>query len=258
MPHRGTHSRGYLPHRDYHDSIQAITFRLADSLPRHVIDQWNRELRESLASTDEQLAKKAAIELHRRIARYEDASHGACHLREPEIASIVVEKLKSGHPADYRLIDWCVMPNHVHALIRLTGDKPLGEIVQAWKGGSAIRINRLLSRKGRFWARDFHDRFIRNEKHFHNACRYIHQNPVKAGLCGNPEDWPHSSIGSGWNPVQWGPRPICPYSIPCLAANSAAAASSLFFHSRWMFRSSWSRSLPSGRVIAHWAAASGS
>ncbi|WP_198146030.1 hypothetical protein [Desulfonatronovibrio magnus] len=44
-----------------------------------------------------------------------------------------------------------------------------------------------------FWMRDYWDRYIRNEEHFHAAINYIHQNPVKAGLCGNPQDWRWSS-----------------------------------------------------------------
>ena len=41
---KGHHQRGYLPHRDYGGALQAITFRLADSLPVHVVEKWKEEL----------------------------------------------------------------------------------------------------------------------------------------------------------------------------------------------------------------------
>ena len=37
--------------------------------------------------------------------------------------------------------------------------------------------------------REYWDRFIRDKKHFDNVVEYINNNPVKAGLCLNKEDW---------------------------------------------------------------------
>ena len=48
-------------------------------------------------------------------------------------------------------------------------------------------------REGHFWMREYWDRYIRDEKHFHNVVDYIQGNPVKAGLCREPHDWPWSS-----------------------------------------------------------------
>ena len=200
MPHKGTYSRGYLPHRDYPGALQAITFRLADSVPAKVIASWRSELSALLESADTKTADQAIRELHHRISRYEDTGHGACHLRNPEVAAILQNKLISSHLERYQLLAWCIMPNHVHVMIREIENHPLGIVVQGWKGGSAIEINRMLGRSGRLWNPDFHDRFIRDESHFYRCLSYIHQNPVKAGLCKAPEDWPFSSIGCGWDP----------------------------------------------------------
>ncbi len=204
MEHKGTYSRGYLPHRDYPDSTQAITFRLADSVPKKVISDWKEELSVLLNSPEKEISDRASSELHRRIAKFEDAGHGACLLRKPEVATILQDKLISSHPHDYKLLAWCIMPNHVHVLVRLVKDHPLPVIVKQWKGGSAIQINRLLNQTGTLWQPDFYDRFIRDEAHFYRALNYIHQNPVKAGLCQTPEDWPFSSIGIQWKPSERG------------------------------------------------------
>lgn len=199
MEPKGHHQRGYLPHRDYAGALQAITFREADSLPAHVIDKWKQELKSLLDSPDDDTKANATKELHRRIARYEDAGHGNCHLRQPAIAGIVQDRLIEGHGAAYHLIAWCVMPNHVHVLIRQGDNASLGKIVRSWKGRSARLINLALQRKGSLWEIDYFDRAIRDQDHYWRAIAYIHRNPVKAGLVKDSADWPFSSKGQNWS-----------------------------------------------------------
>ena len=90
------------------------------------------------------------------------------------------------------------MPNHVHVLIRLNEGASLSKVVQKWKGGTSIKINRSLGRKGPVWEADYYDRYIRDNEHLQDAMHYIHQNPVRAGLCKEATDWPFSSAGAGW------------------------------------------------------------
>ncbi len=190
---RGIHSRGYLPHWDFAKSVQAITFRLADSVPGKVIQSWKRELA-SIAD-----GKQRQKQLHRLIAQYEDAGNGDAILAEPACASMVQNKLVESHTVSYKLIAWVVMPNHVHVMARLFEGVSLTPVVQKWKGASAIEINRHLRRSGKVWEADYYDRFIRDENHLHDAIAYIRNNPVKAGLCAKPEDWPFSSAGVSWS-----------------------------------------------------------
>lgn len=190
---KGIYNRGYLPHWDFKGSLQAITFRLADSIPRSVILHWKQEI---TAIHDNKARQK---ELHRRIARYEDAGHGCSVLRQRECAAVLQDILMQHHPERYRLIEWCIMPNHVLVLIKLVGSSSLGTVIQSWKGASACKINRILGQTGTQWQRDYHDRFVRDMDHYHNCRAYIRNNPVKAGLCDKPEDWPFSSAGTGWS-----------------------------------------------------------
>ncbi|MCF7731900.1 MAG: transposase [Akkermansiaceae bacterium] len=191
---RGIYDRGYLRHWDLPGSSQAITFRLADSVPVKVIKEWRREL---AALPDEKVRHR---ELHRRVARYEDSGHGASYLRIPECGKIVCDCLTAGHPSRYRLIEWCVMSNHVHVLCKLDQGESMAEIVGGWKGASAVRINRVVAREGTLWLREYYDRYVRDLDHFNECRAYIRNNPVKAGLCEKPEDWQFSSAGCGWNP----------------------------------------------------------
>jgi len=121
--HRASYSRSYLPHFDAAYIAQGLTFRLADSVPRSVIQRWREEIDLSeVLETDEARYE----ELQRRIAHYEDAGFGECHLRCPEIATLVCQALLRFHRQRYRLREWCVMPNHVHVLVNLFKGFPLG------------------------------------------------------------------------------------------------------------------------------------
>ncbi len=184
--HRGWHSRGYIPHFDSGGLVQSVSFRLADSVPQDLLRRWRAELR----------GDDRAAELRERIARYEDAGHGACHLRRPGIARLVQDALQHADGDRYRLLAWCVMPNHVHTLIEQMPGSRLADIVQSWKSFTAKGANRLLGREGPFWARDYFDRYIRDENHFETARNYVHENPAKAGLCEDAADWPWSSLGA--------------------------------------------------------------
>jgi len=53
--------------------------------------------------------------------------------------------------------------------------------MQRIKGGSAKMINELLGRRGPFWARDYYDKAIRDERHFDVVYQYIKNNPLKLG-----------------------------------------------------------------------------
>ena len=82
----GWHSRGYLPHFDGRAIPQFITLHLADSIPREVIERWQRELRQ-LEEKQEQIV------LQRRIERYLDQGYRKCFLKDQRIAKIVQDSL---------------------------------------------------------------------------------------------------------------------------------------------------------------------
>jgi hypothetical protein len=85
--HKGWHSRGYLPHFDSAESIQFITFRLADSLPRAMLAGLRRQ-DASLQQLDQEL----------------DTGLGECWLLQPEIASLVESALFHFDHERYRLL----------------------------------------------------------------------------------------------------------------------------------------------------------
>ena len=104
----------------------------------------------------------------------------------------IAHKMWSGLTKVFRNIvldQFIIMPNHVHVLIATNAQFELGRIVRSWKAYSAAKINALLGRRGRLWAADYFDRYVRDQAHFETTKRYIEMNPVAAGLCDAPKDW---------------------------------------------------------------------
>ncbi len=189
MPDNNTdyHCRNYLPHIERR-RFQMITFRLYDSLPAHVVQQWKERIETD--KSDKTEAKRRLLVL---IDNYEDAGYGSCLLREERVAIIVKDALHYFEGDRYRLLAWCIMPNHVHVLIEQLSNVPLSTILHSWRSYTSKRINELLDRSGKVWMSEYFDRYIRDSKHFDSAVRYIHNNPVNAGLCAIQSQYPWSS-----------------------------------------------------------------
>ena len=193
------YSRGYLPHRDATGLLQAVTFRLADSLPQEKLERLEEELR-GLPET------LRGAERRQRIEQWLDAGMGCCALRHPEMASQMRDALRHFDSQRYRLIAWCIMPNHVHVLMETFA--PIARIVQGWKSVTARwalaqneKLGLGIPDSKHLWMRDYWDRFIRNDGHFESVVLYIHQNPVHAGLSERAEDWRWSSAGNAGVPI---------------------------------------------------------
>lgn len=178
------HSRGYLPHFDQDGFTQFVTFRLADSVPQLVLDRWHTKLKSGEISD---------AGVRRRIEYYLDQNYGESWLRAPEIANILQETLLKWDGERYRLISWVIMPNHGHILFSPFEGHRVSDIMHSIKSFTAHFANDLLKRKGRFWAKEYFDRYIRDQRHFANTLAYIENNPVKAKLCKLPCEWPYSS-----------------------------------------------------------------
>ena len=103
------------------------------------------------------------------------------------------ERTTAEHRAE--AMAYVVMPDHVHAVLQPLNGATIGEVVKFLKrvSGNAIRK---LGHSGRTWEARFYDRVIRGDVELTNAVRYTHWNPVRAGLCDAPEDWPWSTAGN--------------------------------------------------------------
>jgi REP element-mobilizing transposase RayT len=180
------HSRGYLPHWEAGEVAQSMIFRLADSLPRIALERLHDDLKR-MPENDQTMKRRIRIE------EALDQGRGSAVLSNPDIGEIVETALLHFDVQRYRLHAWCVMPNHVHALITPLADWTLSAITHSWKSFTSKKANALLGKQGAFWAPEYYDRAIRDNAHYTTAVDYIAKNPVKAKLCARPEDWRFSS-----------------------------------------------------------------
>jgi REP element-mobilizing transposase RayT len=180
------HTGSRLPHWQQEGAVYFVTFRLADSIPSRLLDQWENERAAWLKVHPEPWTNETEREYHQRfsggIERWLDAGHGACFLRRRDCAQIVAETLRHFEGERVVMISFVVMPNHVHALFVQNPEWPLEKLTQSWKRFAARQINKVLDRSGNFWQRNYFDRLIRDEKHFRNCVRYVRRNPEKASL----------------------------------------------------------------------------
>jgi len=181
-------NRGRLPHWEKEEGLYFITFHLADSLPHSVLAKIaeRHQILSTAKQSDanllpEQKALLAAY-CHARIEEYFDRGAGSCPFLDMRIAGAMAAALRFREGQHYRLFAWCVMPNHVHVVVRLFPGQELARIVKTWKNFSAKAANQVLGRKGRFWQREYYDRLIRNGDELDRAIRYVVENSTKAGL----------------------------------------------------------------------------
>ncbi|MGM0396432.1 MAG: transposase [Bacillota bacterium] len=93
---------------------------------------------------------------------------------------------------EVRVVGFCIMDNHVHLIIK----GKLEDIAASMKRintSFAMRINRSLDRVGHVFQDRYKSEIINNEAHLISAVRYVHNNPVNAGITKNPQQYDWSS-----------------------------------------------------------------
>ena len=69
-------------------------------------------------------------------------------------------------------------------------EQKLSKVMQRWKSSSKQRLNRA-GEDGAVWQDEFFDRLLRSDESLTDKWRYVEMNPVRAGLCECPEDYPY-------------------------------------------------------------------
>jgi REP element-mobilizing transposase RayT len=170
-----------------------MTYRCADSLPANVLSQLAAERdaieRSLITGTRPPNATEAATisKLYGfRLDSYLDRGYGACSLRDERVAHAVLENWMHFDTLRYQLFAWCVMPNHVHLVLRVFEGITIDRLFHSWKSYTSNVANRILGREGPFWQREYHDRIIRDEREFADTVAYVVRNPDSVGLA----PWP--------------------------------------------------------------------
>lgn len=91
-----------------------------------------------------------------------------------------------------RVLAYCWMTNHVHAIVQVA-DRPLGRIVQLLASRYARRYQRRIPTTGHLFERRYRARLITDISYLLQATRYIHLNPMEAGMVTDPAAYPWAS-----------------------------------------------------------------
>jgi putative transposase len=67
-------------------------------------------------------------------------------------------------------------------------EQSLSDFVRAWKSCVVLRSRRV-GVACEIWQREFHDRLLRSDEKLDEKWEYVRQNPVRAGLCREPEEY---------------------------------------------------------------------
>jgi len=176
----------HLPHWHQPGVYCSVTWRMGDSLPREVLEEWTAERDAWLRAHPEPWTEAIELEYFDRFSRRMDkwlaAGKGSCPFRDPSLARIVGDTLQHFDGQHFELVSYVVMPNHVHVLFRPLCDHTMSDIVKSWKSFSAREVNKRLGKSGALWMDEYWDRLIRNEEHFQQVLDYIRNNPIESGL----------------------------------------------------------------------------
>jgi REP element-mobilizing transposase RayT len=85
---------------------------------------------------------------------------------------------------------YVIMPDHVHLFVRGPDNFQLGRWVGMLKQALAKHI--ALRATSPIWQRGFFDHVLRHDESYGNKWNYVRENPVRAELVSNPDEWPYS------------------------------------------------------------------
>jgi putative transposase len=94
-----------------------------------------------------------------------------------------------------RIYAYCLMPNHAHLLLE-TGTVPLSKFMQGLQQSYTQHYNRTHRKVGHLFQGRYKAIICDKDKYLLALVRYIHLNPVRAGLVRWPEQYPYSGHGS--------------------------------------------------------------
>ena len=185
------------PHWSQAGAIVFVTFRTKDSIPREVLQRWEREKNEWLDQRALRNGKfwkdvlgyldgKMRADFDRQFNRsredYLDSCHGACVLKQPRLSRIVADSLLHVDRDRYRMGDFVVMPNHVHLLAAFGTEQAMEKQFGSWLHYTARAINQAIGNSGHFWQQEPFDHLVRSPEQYEYLRKYIADNPQKAKL----------------------------------------------------------------------------
>ena len=176
--------RRKLPHLYYNDGTYFVTSRIRGCIHPNEFNQLKQQYNQDNLN----LNYKEVFEKFDSLL--DKLSNNIYHLRNPEIMEICKSSLHFYDGKLYKIICYCIMPNHIHFVFDLlTKDRDVGEIIGSIKKFSGRRANKIIKQNGAFWQAENYDRLVRDDTELYFIIKYVLLNPVNAGLVENWKDW---------------------------------------------------------------------
>jgi len=110
------------------------------------------------------------------------AKRGDNQLATPAVAAALIDSVRHRNETTAW---WCsafvVMPDHIHGLIQFS--HPMEQTMRNWKAWTA-------KEHGISWQPRWFDHRLRNDENWHKKAEYLFNNPLRAGLVREGDDWP--------------------------------------------------------------------
>ena len=187
--------RGNLPHWLVADHAYFVTIRLAETIPKSVLAELQAERNaRAKASANEEvltgLARRQFLQVERCLHAVDNTRDWLTRPGVPELALANLDWLETQR--GWQVYAATVLASHLHLLLRNNEERSghLLEDIGIYKSYVATLANRLLGRKGTFWACEGFDHWCRDKAKVIGVARYICANPLKAGLVKQWTDWP--------------------------------------------------------------------
>ncbi len=113
-------------------------------------------------------------------------------LASAKVASILTDEWQKAHDRHgWAVGRYVIMPDHVHFFCSAELDSKTFQVfMQRWKEWSSKRAKRELGFHEDLWQEEFFDHVLRSSESYREKWDYVRQNPVRAGLVANVDDWP--------------------------------------------------------------------
>ncbi len=199
----------YLPHWTREVGIYAVTFRLDDSLPVTSINEYLKDkeiiqskidllIKDKGGKNEEaqlkNLRKEQADLYNKTIESKLHQGHGKCLFYAEPLAKIVSDAIHFFDDDRFELLAWCVMPNHVHLVLKPINGHLLKEILHSIKSFTAKEINKATGKTGVVWKKEYYDHLIRDGEDLINQISYTLNNPSSL----DHWQWVGSKWGADW------------------------------------------------------------
>ncbi|MFH1460687.1 MAG: transposase [Candidatus Omnitrophota bacterium] len=119
------------------------------------------------------------------------------------------EHLLKNNEQIIEIIAYCLMPTHIHFILRQNFDKGISLFMNRILNSYTKYFNSKIKRKGPLWESRFKNVNVDTDEQLWHLTRYVHLNPVTAGLLKKPESWKYSSYNEYLHKTK---EKICNYS----------------------------------------------